>query len=121
MAWFNFATRFTSVEPSRLREDHSELIIKRLKSNNEHQITEQVRRRDLGHERVSISERPPPIMLQGERQGQEGFRLGGWCEIVCIVHGRTVAHEREHRKNISQLFVQTRVFHLTSRIWWWRW
>ncbi len=40
MAWFNFATRFTSVEPSRLREDHSELILKRLKSNNEHQITE---------------------------------------------------------------------------------
>ena len=40
MGWFNFASRFTSVEPSLLREDHSALILRRLKSNNEHEITE---------------------------------------------------------------------------------
>jgi len=40
MVWFMFSARFNFVELGHLQEDHSELILKRLKSNHEHQITE---------------------------------------------------------------------------------
>lgn len=61
---------------------------------------EQVRGRDPGHKLIRVSECPPSVMVQRIRQRQKGFRFGRWFEFVCIVHGRTVAHEEEQRKNI---------------------